>query len=149
MLEVVHPWGDDYLLDRTATLLADEGMAALTNPHRLRQTHVEPGKATHLGVVAWCDSGAAPGVRWGHLTAVAERLACQRAQAAATPTVCWDDAITRMPAAAPSATYGRNEARWQELLEWQRLGVKRPINEKEHEARERWRRQRVERTGRR
>ena len=44
------------------------------------------------------DSGAAPGVRWGHLAAVAARLERERAEAAATPAPGWDEAIIAMSA---------------------------------------------------
>ena len=50
--DVIQPWGEQYLLDRAGTILHDDGMRALTSPHRLRRTRVEPGMAARLGVEA-------------------------------------------------------------------------------------------------
>jgi hypothetical protein len=66
---------DDELLDKTAAILRDEGLAALSDPNR-RYFRVEPGLAQRLGVTAWCDDPgrSRTGVPWGHLQEVENAL---------------------------------------------------------------------------
>ena len=107
-----HDWrdGDDDggLLDRAATILRDEGLAALQRPYRKSFT-VELGLAGRLGVGPWCDAGEPPGERWAHLAAVAERLEQRRAVLSekAPIAVPLDELVTAGVDSGPSAVARR------------------------------------------
>lgn len=77
---------DAELLDLVAWIVRFEPLGALENPNRPRRQW-EPGLAVKLGVVPWINSGAAPGVRWGHLDGLKRELDERLAEIGRRPQV--------------------------------------------------------------
>ena len=65
------------------------------------------------------------------------------------PTRGWDEAILATPGSPLSPTYGRDEVKWAQMTQDQRLDRKRTISDAEADRMEQRRRRQIERTVRR